>query len=451
MKEVAMAWRSLLPFLASALVGFGFGCANVKVHKVPVADRVAETDNHVKGFRYYLNRPYLAVTRKVPISTTYIPTAIAAYYPKFPDKTSYEIVLVSQIPKDGRFEVYDGQGQLRREIDAGSKSVILIAVKTSGNDTPSGLKLDVAQDIITVAFRKSFDEYVKTKKIKMDPTDTDYSPVVAAIIGKSDTPNSVKQDLQNFKSDYKTIAERAVDRGIAPANDLLKKLEKPVDPTFATDKRQKMIDDIVAKLSAAAAPAAPKSDSPAVAPALVYADSGQTDSKKDPAATPPPSPDAFQVAFLPDFEEQYAIHNCNFLAVTKYKYTFRNGTELVSMAGSYDATDVPVKILETVGKLVEAAGAVGKAKLGGGIAKADLALTTAGGGTANFWIRTERAIEPGLYRIQKSWERIGGTKVEEIQPDHACGLLSDVGLPIVTSVSVISKDQHDKETQSLYK
>ena len=165
----------------------------------------------------------------------------------------------------------------------------------------------------------------------------------------------------------------------------------------------------------------------------------------------PPSSEAFQVAFLPDFEEQYAIHNCNFLAVTKYKYTFRNGTELVSMAGSYDATDVPVKILETVGKLVEAAGAVGKAKLGGGIAKADLALTTAGGGTANFWIRTERAIEPGLYRIQKSWERIGGTKVEEIQPDHACGLLSDVGLPIVTSVSVIDKLQHEKEIQGLYK
>jgi hypothetical protein len=445
-----MAWRSLLPFVTAVLAAIGFGCANVKVQKVPVAAHVAETDNHVKGFRYYLNRPYLAVTRKVPISTTYIPTALAAYYPKFPDKTSYEIVLVSQIPNNGRFEVYDGQGQRRDNIEAMSKSVVLIAVKALENGASPGSKLDLFSKIITDVFRNSFDEYVKMKKdmktIKMAPTEAEYSPINAAIIKESGT-NSLQADLA-AAFDNKTVAQRAVNRGTKAADDLLKKLEAPVLPTFSTDMtKQKMVEAIVTQLGTAA----PKSKSQGVAPALIYADSGQADPKKDPTTTPPPSSEAFQVAFLPDFEEQYAIHNCNFLAVTKYKYTFRNGTELVSMAGSYDATDVPVKILETVGKLVEAAGAIGKAKLGGGVAKADLALTTAGGGTANFWIRTERAIEPGLYRIQKSWERIRGTKVEEIQPDHACGLLSDVGLPIVTSVSVIDKLQHEKEIQGLYK
>jgi hypothetical protein len=44
-------------------------------------------------------------------------------------------------------------------------------------------------------------------------------------------------------------------------------------------------------------------------------------------ATPAPaSDDAIQVAYMPDFEEQYAIRNKNFLAKTKYQYKFQNGT-----------------------------------------------------------------------------------------------------------------------------
>ena len=44
---------------------------------------------------------------------------------------------------------------------------------------------------------------------------------------------------------------------------------------------------------------------------------GQAPAAQD--STTPPPPDAIQVAFLPDFEEQYAIRNKNFLARTKYQ------------------------------------------------------------------------------------------------------------------------------------
>ena len=41
------------------------GCSNLVVKKVPLDKRIEGRDDHVKGFRYYLNRPYLAVNDKV--------------------------------------------------------------------------------------------------------------------------------------------------------------------------------------------------------------------------------------------------------------------------------------------------------------------------------------------------------------------------------------------------
>ena len=57
----------------------------------------------------------------------------------------------------------------------------------------------------------------------------------------------------------------------------------------------------------------------------------------------------FQVIFLPDFEEQYAVRNKNFLAKTQYKYNLSHGTQLDTISGSYSAVDVPVAIIETLG------------------------------------------------------------------------------------------------------
>ena len=83
-----------------------------------------------------------------------------------------------------------------------------------------------------------------------------------------------------------------------------------------------------------------------------------TTTVKAPSETPTRGTRSEVDPLLPDFEEQYAIRNKNFLAKTQYKYTFAHGTELDAMSGSYSAVDVPVKILETVGNLITAAGAV---------------------------------------------------------------------------------------------
>jgi hypothetical protein len=51
-----------LAFLALAAAS---GCANLEARKVPLPDRLAGTDARYKGFRYYLSRPYIVVSRRV--------------------------------------------------------------------------------------------------------------------------------------------------------------------------------------------------------------------------------------------------------------------------------------------------------------------------------------------------------------------------------------------------
>ena len=54
-------------------VGVIAGCANVKVRKVDVDKRIAGKDHHVRGFRYYLNRPYLVVGKHISVGTQLVP------------------------------------------------------------------------------------------------------------------------------------------------------------------------------------------------------------------------------------------------------------------------------------------------------------------------------------------------------------------------------------------
>ena len=54
------------------------GCANVHVKKVPVELRAAGQDHHVHGFRYYLTRPYIVVSRRIELGDEVVP--VHAFY-----------------------------------------------------------------------------------------------------------------------------------------------------------------------------------------------------------------------------------------------------------------------------------------------------------------------------------------------------------------------------------
>ena len=99
----------------SLAIGLGLvaGCANVKVKKVDVDQRIAGKDNHVRGFRYYLNRPYIVVGKHISVGTQLVPVALAT--PKnVPQGTEGpKLVFVGMVPKpDGQYEIYDDHGEL---------------------------------------------------------------------------------------------------------------------------------------------------------------------------------------------------------------------------------------------------------------------------------------------------------------------------------------------------
>jgi hypothetical protein len=112
-----------------------------------------------------------------------------------------------------------------------------------------------------------------------------------------------------------------------------------------------------------------------------------------------------------------------------------------------------VKLVETVGRLVQAVGEVAKTGLQtfpvSGTPRGALAVTPPAP-DADFYIRIEQAIEPGVYRIQKSWEMAAGADPEALKSmphDKLNGLFAEIGLPIADTVSVITGTEHDQATK----
>ena len=84
----------------------------MKVRKVDVERCAAGTDHHVKGFRYYLNRPYIVVGRQISVSTQLVPVRMATYpgTAKVGEPNS-RIVYVGLVPdKYGNYLIYDADG-----------------------------------------------------------------------------------------------------------------------------------------------------------------------------------------------------------------------------------------------------------------------------------------------------------------------------------------------------
>lgn len=141
-----------------------------------------------------------------------------------------------------------------------------------------------------------------------------------------------------------------------------------------------------------------------------------------------------QVAMLPDFEEQYRIKNINCLAHSKYKYSFANGWALTSATGSYDSTEVAVRLLQSLSKVIDSARKISNARTearGSGsprtyveAGRSDLVLVA---------VARTQYVMPGVYKLLKSWERAA---CNPHHPQGGCGILGDMGLPVITQIEV---------------
>lgn len=507
-------------FLFALALTQTFGCANVKVKKVSVEDRAVGNDRHVKGFRYYLNRPYLVVSDRVEVSTQYIPAALTR--PESTDGPFYLLALVAD--SHGEHRVYDQEGHhipgfawRTLSILNESGSVTLPGVATEVDDRVKLAALGAAWSLADWAGRtgkalnfkpdRGLSDRVlsvvqneagqQTNEIKSQ-LDEAIDLGIRTVNGELRVAGATIDESQKQKIE-KAIHDKLVDAGTDEdkesartsllATALILRIALPKEPDNGFDKVDECLSiglastDLVGALVETDADKIIEASRDACGKVLgttppevkelkvAYVPRDISGARNLPSVFPTetfqlstaaaaviPKPEstnasssdkpAIQVAFLPDFEEQYVIRNKNFLAKTKYQYDFRNGMQLAGVAGSYNATDVPVKVLETVGNLITAAGKVAETALSqpitpGGEGK----FRFASDGQVirdSFFIKIEQAIEPGMYRVQKSWERVQASPGMPI--DQISGLFSDVGLDLVETTSILTRDQYEKET-----
>lgn len=135
---------------------------------------------------------------------------------------------------------------------------------------------------------------------------------------------------------------------------------------------------------------------------------------------------SIEVVFLPDLDEQYAVHNKNILSKSAYNLYFRDGWELSDVSGEFDSTVVPIEILNFIDRAIDSAKTVALSGVNQqarllGASGADARATKQTEGYVVYQVVTTTFLKPGVYRINKPWEM--GDKCAA-----GCGLLAKLGL-----------------------
>lgn len=313
------------------------GCAKLKVSKITPESRECGTDNHVKGFRYYLSRPYVVVSKPVLVSET------AALYLLHPDK-AMQAQALKMNPGSGTFETVE-PAELSKLRDA-------VMVQNAQVQQASHRKPIAAP---------------------VQPTPEELPPLSQQVGILADAPGEADEALLADQA-------RASQQGAA-------------------------------------------SDS----------GSGSASHLNVPQATPANARTAslngsIQVVFLPDLDEQYAVHNKNFLSKSAYSLTFRDGWALTDVSGEFDSTAVPIEILNFIETAITAAKSVALADVNRMARTLSDPMTREGARFAAtedkvlYRVVTSTYLQPGVYRVNKPWEIAEDTEV------CGAGFLAKMGL-----------------------
>ncbi|WP_254508421.1 hypothetical protein [Anatilimnocola floriformis] len=319
--------------------------------------RLAGVDKQ-KGFRYYLSRPYIVVSKRILVHQDVLPGVLLQR-----DKSKDPMPMAGQVPADD----VTADFAVRLILADGSQRTVDLA----GHDNPA------AKD--------------------WEPANLSAAMGMASIYGAEIPVSFAAQGDLEYLEFYRLQDFRADRQALTVAETLQKEILK-------------------------------------------------TDGKieEDPAIP------SFQVAHLPDFEEQMAVKHHAFLSTNKFSMLFRDGWQLDSLKSNSDTTEVPIAILKTLQKAIGAAssfeqerlkrvaeiqGKGGENKDGGSNGAAALVPQRMAGVVRYY-------IEPGMYRVNKESERTPG-----LDEESPCGLLTSFGLPIATDTEiwqVASGSQLDK-------
>jgi hypothetical protein len=136
-----------------------------------------------------------------------------------------------------------------------------------------------------------------------------------------------------------------------------------------------------------------------------------------------------QIVFLPDLDEQYAVHHCNVMAAGAYKLLFKDGWQLVSVDGEFDATEVATELVKTVEAALKAASSGGGGGEGAGDRGSLVKVPVKAAGLIPVKVTRTQTIMPGVYRINKPWE--------VTVPNCAShDLLGKLGMEVIETVKV---------------
>lgn len=130
--------------MRSLIVGGGLavgtalvGCAGLEAKKVPLEERHACRDQHHHGFRYYLSRPYLVVSQRVDVVTTYEAARIG-YVAKnekpVTEPCGQVKTVLEGIDTEGCRRLYDMSGRL---LPADMQNLTLLPFERPNKATPN--------------------------------------------------------------------------------------------------------------------------------------------------------------------------------------------------------------------------------------------------------------------------------------------------------------------------
>lgn len=382
---------------AALLVINGAGCSNLVVKKVPIDKRMAGSDDHLKGFRYYLNRPYLLVNDKILLKENKSLVMV--------QKTgTADEILLKYLDGPRRDQTVKVSNQ-KVTTNGGAVSTVtpselakLKAILVSQNEARASRSATTPK--ATRAIGRD-DAVQRTQHAATDPKDTGAATTPAS----SQTPAQTANVAINIAGGATLGGTGVPGQGFgagAPA------LQPPA--SFGADVKPIPIPDV---------------GKPAV--------HGLTGNMK--------------ILYLPDLDEQYVIKSKNVLAKSAFALTFNDDSSLAAVEGNHDATTVTISLLEQVDKAITAAQGVLGAQITQQSKTTTAAPNPAGLGTGapgglgaaaeiQYYQFVERIyIRPGLYRLNKPWE-MGGDQAETV----GCGLLAKLGIPYVTETELVPSE-----------
>lgn len=324
--------------LAAVLILSAAGCAKLKVTKISEDSRLCGTDDHVKGFRYYLSRPYVVVTKPVLVSET------SALYLL----TSCELQKMQAVklnPSSGNFVAVD-EAELKQ------------LRKLASND-------------------KKVCQASHHKKAEV--------PAPPVLPMPEILPPATEQT--------RLVADSAADQ----------------DAAFAVNQSSAVVSDGAADAG---------TNNGHLSVPQITGTPGKTVSLNG----------SIQVVFLPDLDEQYAVHNKNFLSKSAYNLKFQDGWSLSDVSGEFDSTAVPLQILNFIDSAISAAKAAATADVSrmaeriGDETFGRPSIRAADDSKLLYRVVTSTYLQPGVYRINKPWEVAEQTEV------CGAGFLAGMGL-----------------------